>query len=196
MPKWGLTATQRQLRPWGLDAALLQADKVVTDPIHGDIYLSRLERWVADSPPMQRLRRVRQLGTTHLVYPGATHSRFSHSLGALRVAQDLLDAVIDQRHGPLVAKDLFSEWEADPEQYELRVAEATVLARLGALLHDLGHVPFGHTIEDDLGILEAHDKNITRYNTLWSRFPEKLRNALPEELVAALRPTIFSKRKG
>lgn len=195
MPKWGLTAAQRQMSPWGLDESLLQADKVVTDPVHGEIYLSRLERSVADSPPMQRLRRVRQLGSAHLVYPGGTHSRFSHSLGALRVSQDLLDAVIDQRHGPVPARDLFSEWEADPEQYELRVAEATVLARLGALLHDLGHVPFGHTIEDDLGILEAHDKNVWRYDLLWSRLSDKLRAALPKDLVAALRPLILSKEE-
>lgn len=193
MPKWGLTAAQRQMRPWDLDPRLLEADKVVTDPIHGEIYLSRLERSVADSPPMQRLRRVKQLGSTHLVYPGATHSRFSHSLGALRVAQDLLDAVVDQRHGPLPARDLFSQWEANPEEYELRVAEATILARLGALLHDLGHVPFGHTIEDDLGLLEAHDKNTGRFEVLWSWLPEKLRNAIPHDLVAALRPMILSK---
>ena len=193
MPKWGLTAEQRQKRPWGLDELLLQPDKVVTDPIHSDIYLTQIERLLMDSPPMQRLRRVCQLGATHLVYPGATHSRFSHSLGALRTAQDLLDAVLDQRQGPSPADDLFGEWEADREDYERKVAEATVLARLGALLHDMCHVPFGHSIEDDLGILEAHDKNLHRFETLWSRFPEDLRDALPTELVDALRPLILSK---
>lgn len=195
MPKWGLTAEQRAMRPWGLEQDLLEADKVITDPIHSDVYLSRLERMVVDSPPMQRLRRVRQLGTTHLVYPGATHTRFSHVLGALRVAQDLLDAVVDQRHGSGPADDLFAQWEADPEDYERRVAEATVLARMGALLHDLCHVPFGHTIEDDLGILEAHDKNASRFDKLWSRFPDDLRKALPPDFVAALRPLILSKEQ-
>jgi HD superfamily phosphohydrolase len=52
-----------------------------------------LEVAVVDSRPFQRLRRVRQLGMTHLVYPGAVHTRFSHSLGAVRVAQLLLDTV-------------------------------------------------------------------------------------------------------
>jgi HD superfamily phosphohydrolase len=178
-----------------LKESLLEADKVVTDPVQTDVYLTRLECMVLDSPPMQRLRRVRQLGTTHLVYPGATHSRFSHVLGALRVAQDLLDAVVDQRHGSGPADDLFGQWEADPEEYERQVAEATVLARMGALLHDLCHVPFGHTIEDDLGILEAHDKNVSRFEKLWSRFPDELRDALPPDLVAALRPLILSKEK-
>lgn len=193
MPKWGLTAEQRRTRPWGLDDQLLQPDKTVTDPVHGDIYLTWIERLLIDSPPMQRLRRVRQLGMTHLVYPGACHTRFSHALGALRAAQDLLDAVLDQRHGPSPVQDLFGQWEADPEDYERRVAEATVLARLGALLHDLCHVPFSHSIEDDLGILEAHDKNVGRYEALWSKLPETLRDALPKDFVSALRPLILSK---
>lgn len=193
MPKWGLTAEQRSKQPWGIAERLLDPDKVITDPIHNDIYLTRLERMVVDSPPMQRLRRVRQLGTTHLVYPGATHSRFSHVLGALRVAQDLLDAVIDQRNGSGPTSDLFQEWEVDPDKYQLLVAEATVLARMGALLHDLSHIPFGHTIEDDLGILEAHDKNAPRFEKLWSRFPEELKDALPADFVTALRPLILSK---
>jgi HD superfamily phosphohydrolase len=195
MPQWGLTAEQRRIRPWGLPERLLEADKVITDPVQNDIYLTRLERLVMDSPPMQRLRRVRQLGTTHLVYPGGTHSRFSHVLGALRVAQDLLDAVIDQRHGPSPAADLFAEWEADPEEYQCRVAEATVLARLGALLHDMCHIPFGHSIEDDLGLLDAHDENVSRFEALWSRFSKQLRDALTEDLVSALRPLILSKEK-
>lgn len=195
MPKWGFSEEQRRQRPWGLNEQLLEPDKVVTDPIHGDIYICRLERLLLDSPPMQRLRRVCQLGTTHLVYPGATHSRFAHSLGALRTAQDLLDAVLDQRHGPSPADDLFGQWAADPEEYAQWVAEATVLARLGALLHDMCHVPFGHSIEDDLGILEAHDKNERRYETLWSTISKDLRDALSTELVDALRPLILSKEE-
>jgi HD superfamily phosphohydrolase len=53
---------------------------------------------------------------------------------------------------------LFGQWEADPDEYAFKVAEATVLARLGALLHDMCHISFGHSIEDDLGILEAHGR--------------------------------------
>src|SRR5580700_11393965 len=112
MPKWGLTPEQRSSKPWDLPAAVLQPAKVITDPVHGDIYVTELERLAIDSPPMQRLRRVRQLGTTHLVYPGATHTRFSHSLGALRCAQDLLDIVVDHRHGPHPNRDLFIEWKS------------------------------------------------------------------------------------
>lgn len=170
MPKWGLTPSMRETEPWGLDVDWLQPGKVITDPVHGDIYLTKLETAFVDASPMQRLRRVYQLGTTHLVYPGASHTRFSHSLGALRVAQDLLDVVLDQRSGPRPAYDLFQQWANDwpREEYEKRIAEATILARLGGLLHDLCHVPFGHSIEDDLGILEAHDENRARFDALCS----------------------------
>src|SRR5438105_11349308 len=121
MPQWGLTAEQRRVRPWGLPERLLEADKVITDPVQNDIYLTRLEALLVDSPPMQRLRRVRQLGTTHLVYPGASHSRLSHSLGALRTAQDLLDSVTDQRNGPDSVPDIFAEWASDPQAYDRKV---------------------------------------------------------------------------
>src|SRR5262245_30596762 len=128
MPKWGLTPEQRATRPWGLPPEALLPAKTITDPIHGDIYVTALENRVIDSAPLQRLRRVRQLGTTHLVYPGATHTRFSHSLGALRSAQNLIDAVVDHRHGPYAVPDLFGQWQSNPEEYQRKVAEATVLA--------------------------------------------------------------------
>lgn len=194
MPKWGLTDAQRDSKPWGLPRELLEPDKTITDPVHGDIYLTRLESRLVDSPPMQRLRRVRQLGTTHLVYPGATHSRFSHSLGALRVAQDLLDLVIDQRNGADRIPDIFMEWEADRATYDRKVAEVTVLARLGGLLHDICHVPFGHTLEDDLKILVPHDENEERFSILWNQLDGDLRAVLQEDgLDVALRPMIMSK---
>jgi HD superfamily phosphohydrolase len=194
MPKWGLTVEQRESRPWGLPADLIGPGKTITDPVHGDIYLTRLETQVVNSPPMQRLRRVRQLGTTYIVYPGATHTRFSHSLGALRVAQDILDQVLDQRNGPDPAADIISEWAADPGTYARKVAEVTVMARLGALLHDLCHVPYGHSVEDELKILKPHDENTVRFEALWGGLPAEVREALDKDgLTAALRPMIMSK---
>ena len=197
MPKWGLTPEQRAAEPWGIPESELQPSKTITDPVHKDIYLTKLECRFVDSPPMQRLRRVRQLGTTHLVYPAATHTRFSHSLGALRVAQNLLDVVIEHHQGKDPKPDLFSEWEHSPSEYNHRVAEAIVLTRLGALLHDLCHVPFGHSVEDDLGLLEPHDENIERFDKLWQQFDVSLREIISEELKEALRyPLILSKLKG
>jgi uncharacterized protein len=182
MPEWGLTIAERKSRPYGLIETWLQPGKVITDPIHGDIFVTRLEQMLIDTAQMQRLRRVKQLGTTHLVYPGTTHSRLSHSLGAVKVVQTLFDAAANQRNRGDALPDLFSEWEARAREsaggqlgseegwravYRLWVAEATVLARLGALLHDIGHLPFGHTIEDDLRLLEPHDENAARFEELW-----------------------------
>lgn len=120
MPKWGLTAAMRTTKPWGLDEIWLEPGKVITDPVHGDIHLTHLEMAIVDSLPFQRLRRVRQLGTTHLVYPGATHTRFAHSIGAVKVAQDLIDIIVDQRSGRDAPEDLFTQWER-----ALRLSPAT-----------------------------------------------------------------------
>ena len=222
MPAWGLDTDQRESEPWGLHRAWLQPGKVITDPVHGDVFLTRLEQAIIDTPPFERLRRVRQLGTTHLVYPGATHTRFSHALGTLRAVQDLLDHVLGQRYSNHAVTDLFAQWEpprpprhageqqvpvalrpaavpaadaaqaqegkrpvdlspedryADPWRvYICKVSEAIVLARLGALLHDLCHIPFGHSIEDELRVLEPHDRNVVRFVELW----DELHAALAE----------------
>ncbi len=96
----------------------------VRDPIHGFIDLSPVEAALVDTRAMQRLRRVKQLGLTHLVYPGAEHSRFVHSLGACHVAGLL---------GSALAR---AGWTGDIH-----------LVRVCALLHDLGHPPFSHAGE-------------------------------------------------
>jgi uncharacterized protein len=195
MPRWGLTEAQIDTQPWGLTYAELspRRGKVITDPVHGDIFVTPLELKIIDSPSFQRLRRVRQLGTTHLVYPGATHSRFSHSLGALRVVQDLLSAALQQRQGSHGVPDLFEQWVAE-DTYDRDVARATVLARLGALLHDLCHVPFGHSIEDDLKILEPHDENRIRLDRLWAGLGDDVVAALNRDgLRKQLEPLILSK---
>lgn len=218
MSDWGLTDTQRETCPWGLPPDVLKPGKVVTDPVHGDIHLNWLEMAITDSHAYQRLRRVRQLGTTHLVYPGATHTRFSHGLGAVRVAQTLLDQLLAQREGLHSVPDLIGQWKPEPD-FDKRVAEAIVLGRLGGLLHDLSHVPVGHSVEDDLGILEPHDENEGRFAYLWNNirtsvcghiqrrhWPEadsaELATAVDETLLSEggtlykeLRPLIVSKRR-
>jgi len=172
----------------------LEPDKRNTDPIHGDICFNHLERLIIDAPAFQRLRRVRQLGTTHLVYPGATHTRFQHSTGALKVVQDLLDHLVDN---PISFRgsndDLLTEWRNEG-RYDENFAEAVVLARLGALLHDFCHVPYGHTIEDDFGLLTPHDKNLERFEAFWATIPKAVRDALGGDLTDELRALILSKR--
>lgn len=222
MPEWGLTKDQREAGPWGLPASVLAPSKIITDPVHGDVYLNLLEQAIVDSPPMQRLRRVRQLGTSHLVYPGATHTRFSHSLGALRAVQDLLDVAINQRDTRHGRADLFEQWRRELDidlsgarqatlsphlrKYQRKVAEAIVVTRLGALLHDIGHVPYGHSVEDDLLILDPHDGNRRRFVQLWTHVCEqrfrdetgqeyRVGDLLRPKLMKQLRPLILSKDK-
>lgn len=191
MPKWGLTEEMRAAAPYGLSPALLEPAKVITDPVQGDVRLTELERRIVDSPCFQRLRRVRQLGATHLVYPAATHTRFSHSLGAIEAAQELFDVVLEQRAGLNPKRgDIFGEWlefdendrrrrgaEAEP-LYLRRVAEAIVLTRLGALTHDICHIPFGHSVEDELALLQPHDENLHRFEGLWGQVDAEARQAI------------------
>lgn len=126
-----------------VDEAKLKTHKIVRDPVQGDIALSSLEQQLIDTEQFQRLRRIRQLGTTYLLYPGALHTRFDHSLGALAEAQRILQAI-----------------DLNPETDKLSVEEK-VIARICALLHDIGHIPFGHTLEDESGILTRHDSRAT-----------------------------------
>ncbi len=117
---------------------------VLRDPVHGDVYLTHEEVEVLDTPEMQRLRGVKQLGTACLVYPGALHTRFDHSIGTLHVTQRLLEAI--GRNA-----------ELDPRgSLGVGAGEARVV-RLAALLHDVTHVPFGHNIEDQTGLFHRHD---------------------------------------
>lgn len=223
MPDWGLTKDMRDARPWKLPPEVLAPSKVITDPVHGDVYLNRLEQAIVDSPPFQRLRRVRQLGTAHLVYPGATHTRFAHSLGALRAVQDLLDVTLSQRDTRHGRPDLFEQWrkslsiDLTPESqvdlapnlrlYYKKLGEAIVVTRLGALLHDIAHVAYGHSVEDDLQILEPHDANTERFDGLWAvigeqrflddrRREHRVGDLISRELMRQLRPLILSKAKG
>ena len=118
-------------------------------PVHGHILLYPEEIAIIDHPSFQRLRRVRQLGLAHMVFPGATHTRFEHSVGAVHVAQLIISHV---NHN-------FRKKEPAPKQllYGGITMETARLIRLGALLHDIGHLPYGHTLEDELQHLRPHD---------------------------------------
>ncbi len=117
---------------------------ILRDPVHGDIELSREEMQVVDTPQFQRLRGIKQLGTAYLVFPGAMHSRFEHSIGTLHMTDRLVDAV--NRNAA-----------RSPQSYRAITAEERRVLRFAALLHDVTHLPFGHNIEDQTGLLERHD---------------------------------------
>ena len=102
----------------------------IRDPIHGSLTVSDEETRVIDSPTFQRLRHVRQLGFGDLAFPGATHTRHAHSLGAMHVASRLFDAITSRSDLPVATRDRF------------RIA-----VRLAVLCHDIGHMPLSHASE-------------------------------------------------
>ncbi|MGE3172277.1 MAG: HD domain-containing protein [Planctomycetota bacterium] len=118
---------------------------VLREPVHGDIELSREELRLIDTPEFQRLRGIKQLGFAYLVFPGATHTRFEHSIGTLHMAGQLLTAA--DRNA--MREPAGCHRIGDDERRVLRIA---------ALLHDVTHIPFGHNIEDQTGLLPRHDE--------------------------------------
>lgn len=96
--------------------------KIIKDPVHGYVEVEDYALALLDSPVLQRLRYIRQLGFSYLVYPGANHTRFEHSLGTMYLAD-----VACRKFG-------FSD-------------EDRILVAASALLHDIGHGPFSHASE-------------------------------------------------
>lgn len=109
----------------------------IRDPVHGPIQLSEGERRVVDCAAYQRLRHVKQLGFGEMTFPGATHTRYLHGLGAMHVAGRAFDV---------------ATMRADLGAERARLRQAV---RLAALLHDVGHPPLSHTAEAMLPSLES-----------------------------------------
>jgi HD superfamily phosphohydrolase len=109
----------------------------IRDPIHRTIAFSEREKRVIDHPFVQRLRQVRQLGLASMVYPGATHDRFTHALGAMHVAGRMW-ARMCETSGDVLRKHLSD----DDLSYFKQIC------RFAGLLHDLGHPPFSHVSEE------------------------------------------------
>lgn len=122
--------------------------KIVVDSVHGDIEPSPLEWKIIDTPSFQRLRKLKQLQMGHLVYPNATHTRFAHSLGVLKVMQRILEHV--------------KASDADKEDL-----------RLAALMHDIGHYPYSHLLEgvDKVILTEERLDSFTKKAALGSSTP-------------------------
>lgn len=160
----------------------------IRDPIHGAIPLDERERRVVDSAFFQRLRHVRQLGFSELAFPGATHSRYAHALGACHVAGRVFDGF-----------GLVGGTAADRDRLRSAV-------RVAALLHDCGHAPFSHASEavmperatlslppwavSEAGGQATHE-DFTLHVILHSELADVLREAygdldLPPEAVASL----------
>ncbi len=115
-------------------ATIIALPRVIRNPLHGDIRLTEFEWQLLHTKECQRLRWIKQIGFANLVYPGAEHSRLSHFIGTLFTADRILRS-IEERTGT-------------PFNIEERLT-----ARCYALLHDLSHAPYGHTLGGRVGPL-------------------------------------------
>jgi uncharacterized protein len=142
---------------------------VVRDPLWNTIELDPVAVRIVDSPAYQRLRYIRQLGLAHLVYPGATHTRFDHALGVYHLGRRTLAALVGQ--GSLAGVDPVDR----------------ALVPLAGLLHDIGHYPFSHALEElEQGILPGDHEAVA------ARFLEETTVRAALETVAADAPARIS----
>ena len=119
--------------------------KVIRDPLWNTIRLDPIAAQIVDTVEFQRLRYIRQLGFTHLVYPGATHTRFDHALGVYHLTTVALDRI---RENPRTAPEVFQDGHLIP---------------YAALLHDIGHYPFSHALEElEAEYVPTHHEEVSK----------------------------------
>lgn len=114
---------------------MIDKKKFIRDSVYGDISLNNFEVKIMDMPQFQRLRRIKQLGLISLIYPGATHTRFEHSIGTMNLGSKLAE-----------------ELGLEDDEIEL--------IRASALVHDIGHGPFSHVSE---GVLSFPHEELTKF---------------------------------
>lgn len=152
---------------------------IIRDPVWNNIRFDPLAFELIDTPAFQRLRYVRQLGLAFLVYPGATHSRFEHALGTYHLARRVFTLLEDQSDFASVNR------------------EDIQLTRLAALLHDIGHYPFSHALEE---IGAMHHEDVARPLICEGEVAEALRRELgdgaPERVHALICGTSSSPLQG
>jgi uncharacterized protein len=153
--------------------------EVIRDPLWNNIRVDPLAMRLVDTRAFQRLRYVRQLGLAYLVYPGASHSRFEHALGAYNLARRAL--------GLLEERGFTQDLEPD----------ACLVVRCAALLHDIGHYPFSHALEE-IGAL--HHEEVARPLITSGQVADVLRAELgpdaPERIMALIRGKSTSPLQG
>jgi len=138
----------------------LNKRKIINDPVYGFITIpNSLIFDLIEHPFFQRLRRINQLGLTHLVYPGALHTRFNHAIGTMYLMCQAIDVLRSKGHN-ITKKE----------------AEASTIA---ILLHDIGHGPFSHVLENSI-VEDVSHENISEFfmNALNKLFSGKLSMAL------------------
>lgn len=134
----------------------LKAEKTIRIAVSGDVLITETERRIIDTPVFQRLRRIKQLGTSYLIYPSAVHSRFEHSLGTLKIAYIMIQKI---RESVKIQEEKGVKGLPNIDKYDEQII------RLFALLHDITQIPFGHTLENESHVIEPdHDHDLDRFN--------------------------------
>lgn|GEM_PF-120239 len=137
------STVSRVQQAW-LTGSVHKHHREVRDPVHSFVALDDHERHVLDSRPFQRLRHVHQLALSYLVYPGASHKRFEHSLGVMELAGRIFDTVTRPDKLTDAVREIV------PEPGSVHHAYSRTALRMAALLHDTGHLPFSHAAEEEL----------------------------------------------
>lgn len=152
--------------------SMLREEKVFKDPVHSYVYVQDKLIWnLINSSEFQRLRRIRQLGTTYLTFHGAEHSRFSHSLGVYEITRRIISQ-FERHHYP--------DWPK----------EERMVALCAALLHDIGHAPFSHSIEEIFGTdHEEWTVNILLGDTEIHRILSAASPTLPQQVAEVIQKT-------
>jgi len=149
----------------------LNKKKIINDPVYGFISIpAELIFDLIEHPYFQRLRYIKQLGMTHLVYPGALHTRFHHALGAMHLMGMAIETLRNKDHAISIEEE-----------------EAVIIA---ILLHDIGHGPFSHALEETIVQGIAHeDLSALLMNKLNEQFDGRLTIAL--EIFNGTYPRLF-----
>ena len=139
--------------------------EILRDPVWNNIRIDELTLKLVDTEVFQRLRYVRQLGWTYLVYPGATHSRFEHALGTHHLARRTL-ALLGESDQSIAISE-----------------KDQAIVRSAALLHDVGHYPFSHALEE-IGAL--HHEDVARSLVTEGKVAELLTRYISDDAPAAV----------
>ncbi len=154
----------------------LTEEKVFKDPVHRYVHVRDRVIWdLVGTKEFQRLRRIKQLGTTFLTFHGAEHSRFNHSLGVYEIVRRIIDDVFAGR----------PEWND----------EDRLLTLCAALLHDLGHGPFSHSFEKVFDFdHEDFTQAIVQGNTEVNAILKKVSPDFPQQVAEVIAKTSAKKR--
>src|SRR6266404_5903668 len=154
----------------------LPKDSVTRTFLYLDQRVSELEQELWHTAVFQRLYYIRQLGFSDKVFPDAVHNRFNHVLGTCQRAEDNLSAAARNTETTNVRQlaARFSAGETAADELRKHIETRVDVARLMALLHDLSHIPFGHTLEDELHLfVTKHDdlpSQLTMFDKITAEF--------------------------